>query len=96
MNEVIVSLFLILFGLLSMIFTTGLFIYHTCLIRKNLTTKEELKHSYTEPIGNPFLRNCWRNFKIALCPVISKYSLLDRMKFRLEKNSLRKDRSKIV
>jgi hypothetical protein len=77
-----------------MIFTTGLWIYHNELIRKNLTTKEELKNVYKLPIGNPFVRGFFRNVQQALMPVIPKMSLLDKM--RDKKIKIRKDRSRIV
>jgi hypothetical protein len=66
-----------------MIFTTGLMIYHFELIRKNLTTKEELKNVYKEPLGNPFYRSFLNNFKQALCPTLPKFSLLDRMRAKI-------------
>jgi hypothetical protein len=92
--DLIVPLFLIIFGLLSMVFTTGLWIYHNELIRKNLTTKEELKDVYKLPFGNPFYRSFCKNVKQALCPVIPKISLLNRM--RLKKLKTKIDRTKIV
>ena len=77
-----------------MVFTSGLFIYHSQLIHKNLTTKEELKHVYKAPIGNPFRRCWWRNFTSALCPRVPMYSFLDIMRSNLKKS--KHDRSKIV
>jgi hypothetical protein len=77
-----------------MIFTTGLWIYHNELIRKNLTTKEELKNVYQPPIGNPFLRTLGKNIQLAIFPTISKFSLLERM--REKKLKQMRDRSRIV
>jgi hypothetical protein len=94
MNEVLISLFLIIFGLFSMIFTTGLCVYHSSLIKNNLTTKEELKNIYTPPQGNPYKRNLWKNIKLAFCPSLPKLSLLEKM---LIKNIVGfKDRKKLV
>lgn len=94
MTEVVVSLFIIIFGLLSMIFTTGLCVYHTSLIKNNLTTKEELKHVFKPPFGNPFLRSLSRNIAIALCPRISNISLLSKMSSKILNK--KPDRSKLV
>jgi hypothetical protein len=80
MNEVIISFFIIIYGLLSMIFTTGLFAYHTNLISSNMTTKEELKHAFRTTQGNPFVRSCGNNCKQALCPTVSNPPLLKRLR----------------
>ena len=68
-----------------MIFTTGLCIYHSGLISRNLTTKEELKRVYKNAFGNPFSRSWWKNVKIALWPVTSTPALLVKMKNKLLK-----------
>jgi len=61
---------IILLGL-TMIFTTGLLIYHIKLISHNMTTKEEIKKLIFENIGNPYdlgtSKNCkdfWTRHKI--------------------------------
>ncbi len=77
---VVVSLFLMIYIGLSMTFTTGLLIYHTKIIKKNLTTKEEMKRFYRNPIGNPYIRNSRQNWVEALSPVIRKESVLEIMR----------------
>lgn len=75
--NVVVPLFLIIYSGLSMIFTTGLLIYHTKLIFNNLTTKEELKKFYANLMGNPYQRDTSRNLSLTLFPTISKDSIID-------------------
>ena len=77
---VVVSLFLMIYIGLSMTFTTGLLIYHTKIIKKNLTTKEEMKRFYRNPNGNPYIRNSRQNWVEALSPVIRKESVLEIMR----------------
>ena len=77
---VVVSLFLMIYIGLSMTFTTGLLIYHTKIIKQNLTTKEEMKRFYRNPIGNPYIRNSRQNWVEALSPVIRKESVLEIMR----------------
>ena len=43
------SLYIIIYEGLTMVFVTGLFIYHTKLVLKNMTTKEELKKHFKNP-----------------------------------------------
>lgn len=65
--DCVVSLFVILFILLEMLFVTGLLFYHTYLVVTNMTTKEELKKLLHSKIGNYYNRgvgyNCKRFFK---------------------------------
>ena len=76
--EVIIPLYIIIYCGLCMIFVTGLFIYHSKLILKNITTKEDLKHFYENPQGNPYIRkNKKVNILNSLFPLIKKFSLLD-------------------
>jgi palmitoyltransferase ZDHHC9/14/18 len=82
-NDTIVSFFIIIICLLSMIFTTGLLVYHTGLILNNLTTKEELKHVYNNPFGNPYFHTKRRNIRNTLCPKLPQPSLLERMRIKL-------------
>jgi hypothetical protein len=89
LSETIVSLFLVIFGLLSMIFTTGLFIYHTNLIIKNLTTKDEINGTYDNSMGNPWNQGIKRNIKRILCPKVQQPSLLT-----IIKGNFRRDRTK--
>lgn len=72
----IVSIFTIIYCALSMLFTTGLLIYHTKLVSRNITTKEELKKFFVNPYGNPFHRGCCLNWKNVLCPRLKKKSIL--------------------
>ena len=76
-GENIFSLYNIIYVLLTMIFTTQLFFYHTWLILHNMTTKVELKHLSENPFGNVFERNKSWNFKYILFPKKPKMSLLD-------------------
>jgi len=81
------QLYLIIFCLLSMIFTTGLLIYHTTIIIRNMTTKEELKGAFKNNFGNPNNRSCSRNLKNVLFPKISQMSILDKLKKIINKKS---------
>lgn len=78
----IVPLFVIIYGLLAMAFITNLFIYHTRLIWRSLTTKEELKHLFMNPFDNMFSRSVGLNWKNALCPVKKKKTLLNELKWK--------------
>ena len=71
------SLFLVIYGGLSMLFTTGLLIYHSKLISKNMTTKEELKRFFNNPFGDPYSRNCQRNCQNVLFPRLPTKNILD-------------------
>jgi hypothetical protein len=77
--SLVVPLYIVIFGLLSMIFTLGLLIYHSELIVKNLTTKEEMNQVYPKIFGNPHKRTFCKNFRLILCPSIPLRSLLDKM-----------------
>lgn len=81
--ETIISLYLIIYIGVSMVFTTALLFFHINLIINNITTKEELKRFFINRHGNIF----WRqkilvNIKNSLFPKVSKFSLIDI----LEKN----------
>ena len=80
LNSCIISMFVIIYCGLSMIFTTHLLYYHAMLVMRNLTTKEELKKFFNNPFGNPYKRSCCSNYKTVLCPVKRKKSILDLMK----------------
>jgi hypothetical protein len=75
-----------------MIFTTGLFVYHTNLIVKNMTTNEELKSYFKKPIGNPYTRNTSTNCKQALLPIQSEPSLIEEIR----KKNLEKEKRKNI
>jgi palmitoyltransferase ZDHHC9/14/18 len=85
LNETIVSLFLVIFGLLSMIFTTGLLIYHTNLVINNLTTKDEINGTYDNEMGNPWNQGCLKNYKRIMCPTIQQPSLLKTIEVNSKK-----------
>ena len=80
---------IILLGL-TMIFTTGLLIYHIKLISHNMTTKEEIKKLIFENIGNPYdlgtSKNCkdfWTRHKI----MANDYTVKDlRIKSKTKNN----------
>ena len=74
--EVIISIYLIIYSVLTMCFITGLLIYHIKIILINSTTKEELKKIFDNNYGNPHKRNKWENFKNALNPKIKKNNIL--------------------
>lgn len=70
-------MFLIIYSLLSLIFTLKLLVYHTLLILNNLTTKEEINRKKSVYLGNPYkMLSLAQNLSQALCPKISKDSFL--------------------
>ena len=78
LSEVIISLYIIIYCGLCMIFVTGLFIYHSKIIIKNVTTKEDIKHFWINVQGNPYARKTKKkNIINSLFPIIKKFSLLD-------------------
>ena len=78
LSEVIISLYIIIYCGLCMIFVTGLFIYHSKIIIKNVTTKEDIKHFWINVQGNPYSRKTKKkNIINSLFPIIKKFSLLD-------------------
>ena len=81
LSEVIMSLYIIIYQGLVMIFVTGLFFYHTKLILKNMTTKEDIKKFWVNPLGNPFNRNNKKiNLINSLFPLKQKISIIDILK----------------
>ena len=58
---IIPSLFTIIFIAITMLFTTGLIIYHINLILRNITTKEEIKKLLKVKIRNPYDRGYSKN-----------------------------------
>ena len=75
--DVIISLYLIIYCILTMCFITGLIFYHTRLVLINSTTKEELRHAFIHSYGNPYRKNICTNITNVLCPKTKKYSILD-------------------
>ena len=73
--ESIMSLYLIIYSILFMLFSTPLIRYHIKLILTNTTTKEKLRNAFYR--GNPFSRSKWKNLKNVLFPLTKKYSILD-------------------
>ena len=76
LTDVIMSIYIIIYEGITMIFVTGLFIYHTKLVLKNKTTKEDIKRFWENPQGNPYIRNKKLNFKNSLFPKKQKLSLI--------------------
>ena len=93
-GENIFSLYIIIYVLLTMIFTTQLFFYHSCLVLHNMTTKVELKHLTKNPFGNGFERNKSWNFKYILFPKKPKMSLLEI--FNYNKSTYQKQQQKLL
>ena len=78
--EVIISLYIIIYNILILIFIFGLLLYHMKLILNNTTTKEDLKNSWENPQGNPYQRAKKINCKNSLLPEIKKYSILNLLR----------------
>ena len=97
LTEVIMSLYIIIYEGIVMIFVTGLFIYHTKLILQNMTTKEDIKFFWKNPQGNPFFRtNKKINIINSLFPQKQKKSLIDIFKEGFRKEiSLEEEKEKI-
>lgn len=78
------SLYLIIYVLLTMIFTTGLLFYHIRIVKNDMTTKEELKKFFKNPFGNPYQRSTKSDFNSIIFPKISKKSLIDILNINKE------------
>jgi hypothetical protein len=83
-GDVIISLYLIIYVILTMIFTTGLLLYHIKIVKNDMTTKEELKKFFRNPFGNPYQRSTKSNFSSIIFPKISKKSLIDILNINKE------------
>lgn len=79
-GNVVVEIWLICYISLSMIFTTGLLIYHINIIKYDKTTREELKKLFLNPFLNPYQRSTKQNLKNVLIPNIKNTSILDELK----------------
>jgi palmitoyltransferase ZDHHC9/14/18 len=77
MCELIMSFYLIIYGIVCLAFVLGLLFYHTKIVCTNITTKEMLKKLWDNPFGNGFNRNWEYNTQSMLLPEIKKYSILD-------------------
>ena len=75
--EVVMSLYIIIYSILILVFIFGLLFYHIKLINDNTTTKEDLKNYWRHPQGNPYQREKKKNWKNSLFPETKKYSILD-------------------
>ena len=80
LTNVIMSIYIIIYEGISMIFVTGLFIYHTKLVLKNITTKEDIKCHWENPQDNPYKRTKKLNIKNSLFPQKQIRSLIDIFK----------------
>ena len=90
-GDVIMSLYLIVYVILTMIFTTGLLIYHIKIVRNNMTTKEELKKYFINPFANPYQRSTKKNFYSVLFPQLGKKDLIDILNYNEEIYERQKD-----
>ena len=79
-GNVVVAIWLICYVSISMIFTTGLLIYHIKIIKYDKTTREELKKLFVNPFLNPYERSTKRNLKNILLPNIKRTSIIDELK----------------
>jgi hypothetical protein len=85
--DLIMSLYLIIYGIVCLAFTLALVLYHTKLIFTNTTTKEVLKLLWENPFGNPFNRKWDYNMHNSLSPEIKKYSILDILRSGMRNNN---------
>lgn len=83
-GDVIMSLYLIIYVLLTMVFTTGLLLYHIRITKNDMTTKEELKKLFKNPFGNPYEKSIIDNFFSVLFPTIGKKNLMDILNINQE------------
>ena len=80
-GESIMSIYIIIYTFITMIFTTELFFYHIILALNNITTKEELKKLFKNPFDNPYTRSIGKNLKFIICPKKAKMSLVDLLRY---------------
>jgi hypothetical protein len=93
-SKIIISLYIFIYVCITMIFTTGLLIFHIRMVATNTTTKEELKHFFTNPFGNPYHRNLYYNFKSIIFPKKPKMSLIDIFNYNKKMYEGQKEYSK--
>ena len=79
--QVIMSLYVFIYICITMIFTTGLLIFHIRIVLNNMTTKEELKKYFVNPFGNPFYREKMANFLSSIFPKRAKMGLIGILKY---------------
>ena len=88
LNSCIVLMFIIIYDVLSTMFTVNLFVYRTRLVVNNVTTKEDNTKRFNTPFGNPYYkRNCWLNWCDVLFPTQNVYSILSILKWDNNVNS---------
>ena len=80
----------IFFVLLILVFAFGLLIYHSVLICKNLTTKEELKKLLHSQIGNYYNKGIFKNIKEFWNRKLPEYNTLKQLN---EKDNLNKKKN---
>ena len=79
--KIIMSLYIFIYICITMIFTTGLLIFHFRMVLNNRTTKEELKKFFVNPFGNPFSRGNLQNFLSVIFPKKAKMGLVEILKY---------------
>ena len=79
--KIIMSIYIIIYIFITMIFTFELLIFHIKIVCKNKTTKEELKHYFENSFGNPFKRDLSYNINNALFEKKAKMSLIDLLEY---------------
>jgi hypothetical protein len=89
LSEAIISVYVLIYSLISIVLLGYLLIYHTILINKNLTTKEEMKGlaSFYQKYTN-IDKGCISNLNYKLFPKTSKNSFVDLL---VRKNSLKEE-----
>ena len=88
--KTIMSIYIIIYIFITMIFTFKLLIFHIKIVCKNKTTKEELKHYFETSFGNPFKRELSYNINNALFQKKAKKSLIDLLEYNktMSKNQI--------
>ena len=95
--DLIIDLYLIIYGIAILAFTLGLLFYHTRLVITNTTTKEMLKFIWKNPFGNSYNRNFGYNLYNVITPEIKKYSLLDILRNGKKMSNLERiEREKMI
>lgn len=87
-GNVVVAIWLICYVSITMIFTTGLLLFHINVVKYDKTTREDLKKLFLTPFLNPYQRSTKQNIKNILIPNIKKTSILDEL--RSNKNKFKK------
>ena len=93
-GNVVVAIWLICYVAISMIFTTGLLIFHIKIIKYDKTTREELKKLFLNPFLNPYERSLKQNLKNILLPNFKRTSIIDELKSNKNKYLIYEEESK--